>query len=368
MTMHICNCAAASALMIMAAAPSSTIHAADLGSNCCADVEERIAELEATTARKGTRKVSLTLTGYINRAVLFWDDGFESNAYSVGNKNDQTNISFEGEALISRGWKAGYDITIRIEDNLSDSVDQNTANAGDGFQIWKAYWFIENDTYGRLAVGRESRVSDTAPETDFSETAVAAYAGVQDIGGGFLLRRRNGDLSDLTWGDLGNHFNGDTIDLIRWDSPEFAGFIVSASWGADDIWDVGLRHSGEGGGFKYEGVIAYTKVTDAPSDVAGVDQSTVVGSASMIHESTGFNATVAAGYRTFDATALDANGVERTPADAKFVYAKIAGLQSPSPRSARRRSMASTAASTILSPSSRIPTSSPRSEALLAPS
>ena len=31
--------------------------AADLGGNCCADLEERIAELEATTARKGNRKV-----------------------------------------------------------------------------------------------------------------------------------------------------------------------------------------------------------------------------------------------------------------------------------------------------------------------
>ena len=36
--------------------------AADLGGNCCADLEERIAELEATTARKGNRKVSLTVS------------------------------------------------------------------------------------------------------------------------------------------------------------------------------------------------------------------------------------------------------------------------------------------------------------------
>ena len=29
------------------------VRAADLGGNCCADLEERVAELEATTARKG---------------------------------------------------------------------------------------------------------------------------------------------------------------------------------------------------------------------------------------------------------------------------------------------------------------------------
>ena len=33
--------------------------AADLGGDCCADLEERVAELEATTARKGNRKMSL---------------------------------------------------------------------------------------------------------------------------------------------------------------------------------------------------------------------------------------------------------------------------------------------------------------------
>ena len=52
--------------------------AADLGGNCCADLEERIAELEATTARKGNRKVSLTVSGWVGQQVTFWDDGIES--------------------------------------------------------------------------------------------------------------------------------------------------------------------------------------------------------------------------------------------------------------------------------------------------
>ena len=41
--------------------------AADLGGDCCADLEERVAELEATTARKGNRKMSLTITGQVHR-------------------------------------------------------------------------------------------------------------------------------------------------------------------------------------------------------------------------------------------------------------------------------------------------------------
>ena len=44
--------------------------AADLGGDCCADLEERIAELEATTARKGNRKVKLEVSGLVNEASV----------------------------------------------------------------------------------------------------------------------------------------------------------------------------------------------------------------------------------------------------------------------------------------------------------
>ncbi|MFN3624381.1 MAG: hypothetical protein ACK4TP_10000, partial [Hyphomicrobium sp.] len=46
---------------------SMSAQAADLGGDCCADLEERVAELEATTARKGNRKVKLTVYGKVNQ-------------------------------------------------------------------------------------------------------------------------------------------------------------------------------------------------------------------------------------------------------------------------------------------------------------
>ncbi len=64
--------------LLIAATPA---RAADLGGDCCADLEERVAELEATTARKGNRKGSLTVSGWVKQAVFAWDDGVERNAY-----------------------------------------------------------------------------------------------------------------------------------------------------------------------------------------------------------------------------------------------------------------------------------------------
>src|SRR3989337_2867065 len=48
--------------------------AADLGGDGCADLEERVAELEATTVRKGNKKVSVTISGWVIKSMNYWDD------------------------------------------------------------------------------------------------------------------------------------------------------------------------------------------------------------------------------------------------------------------------------------------------------
>ncbi len=95
--------------------------AADLGGNCCADLEERIAELEATTARKGNRKVSLTVSGWVGQQVMWWDDGAESNAYVTDlGSTLGSHVKFTGQATILPGWSAGY--VLHIEAIGSDSL------------------------------------------------------------------------------------------------------------------------------------------------------------------------------------------------------------------------------------------------------
>ena len=88
---------------LFAATPASS---ADLGGDCCADLEERVAELEATTARKGNRKVSLTVSGWVNEFVVWWDDGVEQNVYVGTNFVEQSRFKFTGEAKIDKEWAA----------------------------------------------------------------------------------------------------------------------------------------------------------------------------------------------------------------------------------------------------------------------
>ena len=82
--------------------------AADLGGNCCADLEERIAELEATTARKGNRKVSLTISGWVAEQVMWWDDDYEQNVYVGGiGTTLASHFKFTGQATITPSTLTG---------------------------------------------------------------------------------------------------------------------------------------------------------------------------------------------------------------------------------------------------------------------
>src|SRR6476620_2459161 len=87
---------------------SVSAKAADLGGDCCADLEERVAELEATTARKGNRKVSLTVSGWVNEAIFAWDDGTAHGVFQGTNSLEQSRFRFTGAAKIDKDWSAGY--------------------------------------------------------------------------------------------------------------------------------------------------------------------------------------------------------------------------------------------------------------------
>src|SRR6478752_4558585 len=136
--------------------------AADLGGNCCADLEERIAELEATTVRKGNRKVSLTITGWVGEQMTWWDDGHEKNVYITGLGNTlSTNFKLQGSAQITSDVQAGY--LLHIEARAVDpllAINQNTDDGGTGLFVFQSYWFLKSNHYGQVSLGLQSPITD----------------------------------------------------------------------------------------------------------------------------------------------------------------------------------------------------------------
>jgi hypothetical protein len=263
---------------LLAAAASCLVwgasaQAADLGGNCCSDLEERIAELEATTARKGNRKVSLTISGWVNEAVFFWDDGVEKNTYVGTNDLERSRFKMSGEATIAPGWSAGYTLEIGIRGNNSSKFSEDASTSfANSLDVRKSNWFIKSKEYGKLTVGQEGTATyhllddaDGANTRNYADAEAAAVA----LGSFRIVNSATGAYIGTTkWVDVMGGFNNSTPgqsgrrNVVRYDTPTIANFTASAAWGEDDMWDMALTYKGEVGDFKLVGKIGYGESTD----------------------------------------------------------------------------------------------------------
>jgi hypothetical protein len=328
--------------------------------DCCADLEARILELEETAARKGNRKVSLEVSGHINEGILFWDDGAESNAYVVTNDNSRTRLRFKGAAKVDKDWELGFLFEVGIRSANSKRVNQldprggaplpdGTHNPDDvGFDIRDLYWFAKSKTIGTFVVGNSNAATDRITESNLTQTTYfAKYADVEDTGLGMFLRSAaNGRLTNsrLTWrrliGDAGDQpGEGERgFQLVKYESPEWHGFKASASWGADDFWDVALRYETEYRGFKFAAGIGFLEMLDgaitatvcAAGEAPGANDAACHqygGSVSVLHEPSGLFLNFGTGLKVDDQIYDTVRFAGTQVDDGQIFYAGQAGIE-----------------------------------------
>jgi predicted porin len=263
--------AAAAALLV---GISSSANAADLGGNCCADLEERVAELEATTARKGNRKVSLTISGQISQELLFWDDGIQNDMYVTGANTSNSRWRFLGSAKISPEVTAGFLYEMQTYASASSAVNQSpggddlgATNAG----IREALAWIEHSRLGRVTIGHGSNAANNSILVDLSGKGMAASNGVFLHPAAFRIGTSAGTYSAFTWANFFQG-SGDWLNTrnehIQYRTPTFAGFSFGASFGEDNYWDVEGRYSGEFNGVRIAGRLAYSVLSEFDQGIA----------------------------------------------------------------------------------------------------
>jgi hypothetical protein len=272
--------------------------AADLNGGCCSDLEERIAELEATTARKGTKKLSLNVYGQVSKGLLFWDTEDYQDAVVSENSAAETFVGFSGEAKIDGSWKTGFVLEIGMGGHTYGTplygLDTNE------IYTRTAALYIDGPI-GRGTIGHYSQATDGIAEITTANTAVAAR----------MLSLR--PLVGPELGEIADLWDGTRGDLVRYDSPILGGFRVSASWasGPDDldVWDVAVRYAGELGGFRIAAGVGYRDGIIIPTLVALGDTVQVwSGSASVMHITSGLFVNAAAGNLSFEGSTDDLNG------------------------------------------------------------
>jgi hypothetical protein len=285
------------AVLTLAALPPHPASAADIKAECCGDLDERVAELEASSARKGNRAVSLQISGEVSKALLIWDDGVQSDAYVVDNaaSSEGSKVRLSGEGRLKPGWKSGFIVEMGFTDSSSLFVNQaKDEGAGDtSFETRLANWYIEGERLGRVTLGKQSSATDGITTIDLSR---AHTDPVTWHNASFGVRDSSGDYTGLTWGNIAWGLEGYKGDFVRYDSPVFYGFVASAAWGENDSWDVALRFQKDLSAVRVAAGAGYLWVGD-DSTVSLYPNDTVVasGSISVMHVPSGLFGNFAGG-------------------------------------------------------------------------
>jgi predicted porin len=267
-------------------------HAADLGDGCCADLEERVAELEATTARKGNRVVSLQIYGQVNKALLFFDDGVNSDVFIVDPDSSGSRFGLKGSAKINSSLSMGYNIELDVQDSASDKVSQaNDEGVENEILVRHNYIYIQSETLGRLSLGHSSTAADGANEIVLGNAIRTSNIHVGNnlfIQGGDGLRLKN----------FASNFDAVRDDVVRYDTPSIYGFILSTSAGDNDYADAALRFKKEWNSVRVSAAVGYQwDGSGDQSEISELDFETLSGSASIMHIPTGLYGAFAAGRK-----------------------------------------------------------------------
>ncbi len=251
------------------------------------------------TVESGNDKVRLEISGQVNRAILFGDNGQQSDILSVDNDASSTRVRFVGSADVDSALTIGTTIELEAESDSSRTVGFEGNNSGFNLNERKLDLFFDHDDLGKLSLGQGDTASNGATEVDLSGTTVVGYSDVASLAGGLNF---NG--STVTIANAFNNLDGlSREDRIRYDTPSFSGFRASTSLGPDSERDVALRFGGKFGDAQVRAAAFYAD-SEAQNESYG-------GSASVLVN--GFNATLA--YAEED------DG--RPGADQKMYYGKL---------------------------------------------
>ena len=240
----------------------------------------------------GNDKVRVTVSGHVNRALLWADDGDQDNVYHVDNDASSTRLRVIGEADPTNEMTVGAAMEVQFESNSTASVNQindGVSVGSDNFTQRRLEVYFDNKRYGKLWVGQGWTASEGTSEVDLSGTDLAGYSATGDMAGGILFRSTTGMLSSTNVNDAFANFDGrGRADRLRYDTPTLAGFTASASVIQGDAWDTALRYAADYNGMKIAAALAYSDPNSTSVD------NRVNGSVSVLLAG-GLNLTLAAG-------------------------------------------------------------------------
>jgi predicted porin len=224
-----------------------------------------VAVSSALAAPMAAQAVKYKLSGQVNRAAVYHNDGQQSDVQFVDNVSSGTRWRMTGSEDIGSGMKVGFNWEWQRSSNPGASAgpirSSGTGDSSDSNTFRRAeVWF--SGGWGKVSLGQGDGAGNGTTEVDLSSTWNVAYVGRASFGGGIAWRTSSGagitatgtvsasSTSALTHGDTFDNFDAfGRYDRIRYDSPALGPVTLSVSAGQADKYEGAVRWSqGLGGG------------------------------------------------------------------------------------------------------------------------
>ena len=264
-------------------------------------LEKRVKALEKAGGQSVTRSkktMKLVVSGHINRAITFVDNGTESGFSHVTSNFSRTRVRWIGTGKINDDLSVkthielGNQSSISTAQDLGDNGDVNGVAALDERHI---EFQISSKSLGKIYMGQGVSGSESTSEVDLSGTGLISLNGnAALIGGGESFQVNGVSAGFSTVSQAYTNLDGlGRRDRIRYDTPKFAGFQITGSYSNEDAHDIALRYGGSFGGVKVKAAVAYASTESINGREA------INGSASVLLPF-GLSLTVGAGDRDND--------------------------------------------------------------------
>ena len=217
-----------------------------------------VAISSALAVPMAAQAVSFNISGQVNRAIMFSDDGVASDIHFTDNTASNTRFRITGSEDMGNGMTAGFNLEWASSINSNDYVTIKQggdaslpgANAGGAFSARRnEVWFSGN--WGKLSLGQGPTASDGMGNADLSNTWLADFSTPVSWGGAMTFRTEAaGAKSGILMFSTMTYFDGQSRrSRIRYDAPSFGPLSLSVDASQNDAWGAkGYVYTSLGGG------------------------------------------------------------------------------------------------------------------------
>lgn len=272
-------------------------------------------------------KNSLKISGFVAKALWYADDGYSDSAFITDGGESQSRTRWIAKGTLNENVTAGAMIEMDIPiSNPQDGMTlgmgaDGTESATDaGWGVRHQFVWVNHKRMGKISLGNTNTASNGRSETTFSGVNMNDASSNRTFGQGILfIDTTRGaaapSISGVTVGAAFTNLDGRSRDdVLRYDTPRFAGLALATSYIAGGDWDVAADYRAKFGGFQvrvqgqYNNNAATSATTGGTASVSGA----------ALHDS-GVNATFAYGQREL----IGPGSARRTGGDGKFWYFNV---------------------------------------------